>query len=429
MKKMTNKKAFTLIELIVALGLVAAMLAGSGYIFSVAASSQKIARATGDVMDKLRIITAQLDQDFAGLQKDMPILVRFDRYDKDEDGDGVAEEHRADQIMFFATGDFSSLRRYELAYKSNWWDLPIKGQSARLQYGISRPYLEQNGENYDSSLDYEYIKQDKTNNKLSPNQRILTRRQHIYSPNIALDGSDFVYWHKEFPEVDDSKFEIYDKYEIYKSLMSDSGAVYWDQALEHENILPNVWQKIPLDHSSSNNDYKDAVIPACFEKYVDTDKEDSSALPKKRFHTILSESVSDFKIQFAYQIDNSVNADEKQARWLWFPSSDPDLDTNDTDSHFKSPTATEIFHSSNQDLFGVLLNLDKDNSKVTGTELIDMGSNYKWYKLENYDRKPSTGNTFKQNLLKAIKFTFTLHDSNNEFEDGKTFTHIIYLDN
>ena len=30
---------------------------------------------------------------------------------------------------------------------------------------------------------------------------------------------------------------------------------------------------------------------------------------------------------------------------------------------------------------------------------------------------------------KALKFTFTLRDSNAVFADGKTFTHIVYLDN
>ncbi|MHC4525504.1 MAG: hypothetical protein ACYSU8_08220, partial [Planctomycetota bacterium] len=37
---------------------------------------------------------------------------------------------------------------------------------------------------------------------------------------------------------------------------------------------------------------------------------------------------------------------------------------------------------------------------------------------------------FRQDFYpKALKFTFTLKDSNGLFVDGKTFTHIVYIDN
>ena len=45
------------------------------------------------------------------------------------------------------------------------------------------------------------------------------------------------------------------------------------------------------------------------------------------------------------------------------------------------------------------------------------------------DGNPDTLWTFWPTFPKALKFTFVLRDSNGVFDDGKTFTHIVYLDN
>ena len=40
---------------------------------------------------------------------------------------------------------------------------------------------------------------------------------------------------------------------------------------------------------------------------------------------------------------------------------------------------------------------------------------------EHFDAIPGLG--------RALKFTFTLYDSRNLIKNGRTFTHIVYLDN
>jgi hypothetical protein len=40
---------------------------------------------------------------------------------------------------------------------------------------------------------------------------------------------------------------------------------------------------------------------------------------------------------------------------------------------------------------------------------------------------PLFNDIFDNAVGPALKFTFTLYDSNGVFKDGKTFTHIVYL--
>ncbi len=417
-----NKKAFTLIELLLALGLVVAMLAGSGYIFSIAAKSQKIAKATGDVMDQLRIVTDQLDRDFAGLQKDMPILVRFEKYEKDEDGDGVKEIHRADQIMFFATGDFTSMRQY--ADENSDQPISVKGDTARIQYAISRNRVTGINDDYSNVRGAD------------ASSRFLTRRAHILVADRVVSDELGL-----FPDMDYNATLVDSIAQLYDSFLKDTNNERLEQKFEHENLSLQGWRQVKCNIDISDdsaakteNDFAQAVIPACFERFVDTSLKDTKgdtkdgkyARPAPRLHLTVSEAVSDLKIQFYY-------FDSASKRWFCFPSCDPDLDgnpNNPNDSHFEKHG--DYFDSNGQDIFGIAFNLSGDAiSTYEGKDiLIDYSSrfganisgvtcadkNYKWYDFSDFP-------------LRAIKFTFTLHDSNGEFKKGKTFTHIIYLNN
>lgn len=107
------KKAFTITELLVAVGLLAVVLAASGIIFNYSIDAMRTTGATAEIMRNLRAITDQLDADFAGLQKDAPLVIRFDS------SNGL----RADSIVFFATGDFQDASGV------------VRGNVARIYYG------------------------------------------------------------------------------------------------------------------------------------------------------------------------------------------------------------------------------------------------------------------------------------------------------
>ena len=142
MKGKLKKTGFTMVELLVAIGVLVIILATTSVIFKVCIESQRKASAMSEIMRNLRGITDQLDEDFKGLQKDAPIAIWFE-YDG---------SNRYDQMMFFASGDFQSL------------NAPISGNLARIYYGNAGP-------------DPAYM-----------NLRLLARRQHVLTADISMSG-------------------------------------------------------------------------------------------------------------------------------------------------------------------------------------------------------------------------------------------------
>ena len=108
------KKGFTITELLVAVGLLAVVLAACGIIFNYSIDSHRTAGATAEIMRNLRVITDQLNADFAGLRKDAPLVIEFSTQN------GVS----ADSIVFFSTGDFQTSS-----------DNTVRGNVARIYYG------------------------------------------------------------------------------------------------------------------------------------------------------------------------------------------------------------------------------------------------------------------------------------------------------
>jgi hypothetical protein len=56
----------------------------------------------------------------------------------------------------------------------------------------------------------------------------------------------------------------------------------------------------------------------------------------------------------------------------------------------------------------------------------DETGNQRWWSGEGYN--PLSGPLNQASFPQALKFTFTLYDSLGIYEDGKRFTHIVYLD-
>ena len=333
--KSAMKRAFTIVELLVAMGLLAAILAGSGMVFAVAVNAQRTANATAEIAQKLRGITDQLNVDFTGLQKDCPMAIWF------ELDAGI----RHDQILFFANSNFSS------------YGVPtINGFTARVYYGQANIFKFPNRPAVGADENYQ-------------NKNILARRQHVYTAS-APDN---------FPMIDPCN---------PASFAIDP---YRNDLFEFDNINLSDWKAVTNDPCSNHQ-----IITTCFNNttgraVIDFEEEQT-------LHMLMSKGVGNFTIQWAYFLGNELR---------WFPSKDPDRNGDESDSDF-----TEML----MDEFGVYFTMPGDVS------------------VNDWDRpdaaKSQAGGSFSAVFFpKAFKFTFTLYDSNGVFKDGKTFTHIVYLEN
>ncbi|MCX5632107.1 MAG: hypothetical protein NTW93_00270 [Phycisphaerae bacterium] len=119
MKSLSKKKylrintlvwGFTIMELLVAVGLLAVVLAATGMIFRYSIDAQRTAASTAEMMHTLRAITDQLNSDFAGLREDGYLVLQSD------------DSNSA--VYFFSTGDFQS-----------WYDPTVKSNIVRVYLG------------------------------------------------------------------------------------------------------------------------------------------------------------------------------------------------------------------------------------------------------------------------------------------------------
>ena len=160
-----KRRGFTLIEIVVVIGLLVIVIFFVGNIFKASIGSYRTAMAQAEIMQKLRAITQQLDSDFRGLRKDAPMFIWFQKDPNDVN-------NRLDQIMFFADGDFQSTRTYN--------GKTIVGNVARIYYG-----------------------QTQSSSGLPNKDRIFARRPHISTadegilpvnrwPDLALTNFDTV---------------------------------------------------------------------------------------------------------------------------------------------------------------------------------------------------------------------------------------------
>lgn len=355
-----------MVELMVAAGILALMVAFSSVIFRFSIDAHRVASANAEIMQKLRVITAQLNDDFRGLRKDAPLLIWFEQDTIDND------PNRYDQIMFFADGDFSSLQLY---LKTDNKPIPIddlsdldqdtmtvRGNVARINYALAQ------NSNGDKAP------------QLDDKQRILARRAHILTADTRLI---------EWPS---NNFDDFGGYELVGVQQ-----IRFNDAYEHDTVSLSRWK------IASPSEYDQYIIPATFNEPPVVDKDQP-----RTFHLLMSEAVGSFAIQLAYWEENIDTNWELR----WFPSDDPDDEPATNDSHFVNiPSVT-------QGQFGVFFNID------------DPGRINEWYSLEEAveDALQPLAVYNVEAFPAAIKFTFRLYDSKEVIEGGREFTHIIYLE-
>jgi prepilin-type N-terminal cleavage/methylation domain-containing protein len=147
--ELRTNKAFTLIELVVAIAILVMVISFAGVIFKVSINTYRTAAANTEIMQKLRAITDQLNADFKGVRRSFPGKVRHDL---------IGGLIRSDSIAFLANGDFQSTGQYA--------GRTIVGNVASIFYGLADPQIAR------------------------PQDKILVRRQKILTSDLSLPFLD-----------------------------------------------------------------------------------------------------------------------------------------------------------------------------------------------------------------------------------------------
>lgn len=357
-------KGFTLVELVVAIGIMGLVILFAGNVFKASINSYRIATAQAEIMQKFRAITDQLNNDFRGLRKDAPLFIWFQLDPNDYN-------KRLDQIMFFADGDFQSIQTYNTAVNPivpAASGSPVVSNLARIYYGQAIS----NDPNYNNNLNAPY--------NIQPYNRVLSRRQHL---SIANPSSGPQYW--QFP------------LNVGGVLTLDPSKNDW---FEHDTNSLSQWQAAALNSTNVDN-----IITGCFGTavfYYGNNRPTVNLADANTLHLLMAQKVGSFSVQWSYLFTNAG-----QTFIYWWPSIDPDGNGDLADSDFGTSGI-------NLNQFGFHFNTAASSfttSWFTDSYAGTMGSYYL--------TKPS----FPQ----ALKFTFTLYDSRGVFKDGQTFTHIVYI--
>jgi len=278
--KLRNNYGFTLIELMVAMGILALIMAFSGVVFRVSIDSHRKAMANAEIMQKVRAITDQLNADFKGLDKDSEIFMTWVAKaigpggGSDSNYDGY---ERFDRVVFFANGDF----------QSHGTNPTIRGNTARICYMLAkrpasipgRPPVKVDGQRRE--------------------ERRLARNQHIITQDAALP--DF---------FDPNSF-------------TDSQWYEWNNYYEYDKMSPEQWKRMPYDSKKEALSVVTGIkfdVPTVAEDFWGStiDPADPNTI-----HMLLCEGVAEFKIQSWY---------DAQQRWI--PAVDPDKDGSLADTDF-----------------------------------------------------------------------------------------------
>ncbi|MFC1739049.1 type II secretion system protein J [Planctomycetota bacterium] len=415
--KLRTNKGFTLIELAVAVGLLALMISFGGVVIKISIETHRRAVAYAEILQKFRAITHQINNDLKDIRKDAPLLIwfRLDEYAEDRDTGQMRSldpNERFDQMMFFTTGDFHSTRLYNMhptalpAVPSSCIpsgnpvdEQSIRGNAARIYYGQAQVYSERDSDYlppWGQNAEYtDVVRED----VFYAGRRILARRRHILTADPRLlQWPDFT--DRASPRLD---YVLNDSLEHDKLSLSDWMAA--DASMWYGLITDIFW-----------NNWDDSLTLENRRPHIDLTNPTTTC---QTFHNILSEGVRDFQIQWSYWNPLREYNGNERGKIRWFPS---DRSHGLNSSHFERmrqtypvihPTLTAPWR------FGVYFNLPDSTSRPF------------WYPPEEVPVRYYSGmeGEFSEDFFpSALKFTFTLYDTNGVFEDGIRFTHIVYLD-
>jgi hypothetical protein len=279
---------------------------------------------------------------------------------------------RFDRIMFFTTGDFQ-------AYGAN----AERGNVARICYTLARgPSASPTEPNRPETQ--------------KPRARVLARTQHILIP--PMPGSN------DKP-LDTSKFTTQDW-------------LAWNSQQEIDRISLEEWKRIPLSQKinmlsvigdrdvkagTSSGELTSTTAPEARGVLID------SAQPAT-IHSLFCRGVGQFAVQ---------GWNDAKGRWM------PEVNPNEYDADPNDPNDDDGLKDSDFPLNAGKTDLDYEENPALlyprGGSFLQDPNNPVPLDEEHFNQIPGLG--------RALKFTFTLYDSRNLIKDGRTFTHIVYLDN
>jgi prepilin-type N-terminal cleavage/methylation domain-containing protein len=156
------KKAFTLIEVVVAVAILGMMVAFSSVMLRAGIDAYRFSGANAEILQNLRAITDQIDADFKGARMEYGGRIVF----------SWGGEVRSDGIAFFANGDFQSTGQYDDPNRT------VVGNVASIYYGIAE------------------------SGTTDPREKILVRRQTILTADSPADPNFFKeYYDKSLSEL------------------------------------------------------------------------------------------------------------------------------------------------------------------------------------------------------------------------------------
>jgi prepilin-type N-terminal cleavage/methylation domain-containing protein len=273
---------FTLVELVVAIGIMSLVMLFAGNVFKSSINAYRIASAQAEIMQKFRAITDQLSNDFRGLRKDAPMFIWF-QVDPNN--------NRLDQIMFFADGDFQSIQTYNTTVNPivpAASGSPVISNLARIYYGQAQ------------NID-----------------RVLSRRQYLYIANPDTPPQ-----YAQFP------------LNSVGVLTLDPNKNDW---FEHDTNSLSQWQVAAQNSTSVNN-----IITGCFgtDIYFSNHRPQINLADANTLHLLMAQKVGNFSVQWSYLFTNAG-----QTYVYWWPSIDPDGNGNLSDSDFsRMPTSPFGFY-------------------------------------------------------------------------------------
>jgi prepilin-type N-terminal cleavage/methylation domain-containing protein len=256
-----RRKAFTLVEMMVAMGLLAVVMVMASSIFRVAIGSYRMAKANGEILQKLRVITSQLDRDLQGLvQQDQAFTVCLGQ----KDPNAPKGQGRFDRFVFLASGDFES---YSPVLTPDGTTKTVRGSLARISYMLARRY-DPVGGRYVEAIN------------LPPSRRILARTRHILTLEEFKDpcrpsdlGTDVSRW-----------FKWHNHQEYDQITLQQSPELFWKRLTD----------PVRADALSviTDVDVPGSTLPSFDRRGACVDTNDPNSI-----HMILCEGVGDFAIQ------------------------------------------------------------------------------------------------------------------------------------
>jgi prepilin-type N-terminal cleavage/methylation domain-containing protein len=390
------KRAFTLIELVVAVAILAIMASFAGAVFKVGIESYRVSGANAEIMRNLRAITDQLNADFKGLRKDGEIFVAWSASPIYDSNGKIVGYERFDRIMFFANGDFHTYRRWPP-------DAPganiVRGNVARISYMLA------------SRAGNPWIRpQDQLRH-----ERILARTQHVLTADPTLTAVPL-----DDPMLPPERGRIY--------------SAFWHNTREYdanslEQWLQKPWWPAKARRLTAVSDIiVDDRVPQAYRiGTIVRHPTDPCSV-----HKLLCQGVGEFMVQG--WLEDMEDMEDKQR---WFPQTSydggPVLVGNNTDFILdgKGEPDRPMWV-----LYPFIPDPDipdpgiPDPGRGREDSMISIGDGFGDERPDGDLRGLATEENFNRmpGLGRALKFTFTLYDSRGIIEGGRTFTHIVYLD-